>query len=969
MVMASAQLAEVLRHIHQIAGKPDDDWNDTQLLQCFLERGDESAFRLLVERHGGMVLSVCRNVLRQHQDAEDTFQATFLVLARNAASIRQGTALASWLYGVAYRTALKARSQMCKRQQHERRAGKVAETRPDLDLAWRELQAVLSEEVNRLADKYRTPFVLCCLEGLSKGEAARKLGWKEGTVSGRLAEARKRLQQRLSRRGLTLAAALCAGAWGAAATAAVPKSLMRSTVQAALGLAAGQAASGVAPAPVAALVEGVTRTMWGSKVELLSVLVLLAGLVGAGVGSHFLRASANPALEDEAPAATAKKAEKPPDEKPAVKEDKVAVTGRVLDPDGKPVAGARVFMPGSVWGQAEKTDRPLAENGGGTDGRFRLTMRRSDLVKGRSLVATAAGYGLDWKAADGLGGKEITFQLSRELPIEGRVLDLQGRPVKGVSVHVQEVAAASEGDFDAVLKSIQRDGNRVFSHPLRAVYMAADSGVIPPTKTNEAGRFRITGVGAERVAELRVEGPTIEHQSIYVLTRPGVNIEKLLKNVPNRIGIPLQLPAIYGPTFDHAANATRPITGVVRDRATGKPVADVWINGSAPNSWWENYVRAKTDREGRYRLIGLRKARSYHLSVWGLQQNYLQAGKNVGDREGLEPITQDFELIRGVRVRGRITDTTTGKPVPAALWYIPLADNKAFAMMPSKDSSLFGGLGHRTEKDGSYSLLALPGPGLIKVRAEIEGENPYTQAALDPVDKSRANSTDPDEGLGITFIGVGGVIETLFGHNAYRIIDPAPEAESVTCDMQFDRGQTRIGVVLDSDGNKPTGVRAGGLTAMGGNRTLTDSSFTVLALNPGQPRLIVFAHRERKLVGHLRLSADAKEPVQVRLQPGVALTGRLLDEDGKPLPGVTVSAGYRSNATRWLSDEISSSHPVVSDADGRFRVEAIFPGMQFGLGLRKGNRFLVTDEKYQTMTLKAGTRDLGDITAKPFRPQ
>jgi RNA polymerase sigma factor (sigma-70 family) len=694
--MAGAQLAEVLRHLHHFAGKPDD-WNDAQLLQCFLERRDESAFRILVERHGGMVLSVCRNVLRQQQDAEDAFQATFLVLARNAASIRQGTALASWLYGVAYRTALKARSQMIKRQQHERRAGKVTETRADLDLAWRELQAVLSEEVNRLAEKYRAPFVLCCLEGMSKAEVARKLGWKEGTVSGRLAEARKRLQQRLSRRGLTLAAALCAGAWGAGATAAVPKSLMRSTVQAALGVAAGQAASGVVPAPVAALVEGVTRTMLVSKVKLLSVVALVAGLVVAGVSSHVLRASANATVENKASAPTAREAEKPPEEKSLIKEDMVAVLGRVLDPDGKPVAGARVFMPGSVWGRTERADRPLAENGGGTDGRFRLTMKRSDLVKGRSLVATAAGYGLDWKAADSLGEKEITFRLCRELPIEGRVLDLQGRPVKGVSVHVQEVAAPETGDFDAVLKSIQRDGNRVFSHPLRAVYMAADSGVIPPTKTDEKGRFRITGVGAERVAELRIEGPTIEHQSIYILTRPGVNVEKLVKNAPDRIGGLMPLPTIYGPTFDHAANPTRPIVGVVRDRATGKPVADVWINGSAPNSWWENYVRAKTDREGRYRLIGLRKAPSYHLSVWGLQQNYLQAGKNVGDREGLVPLTQDFELIRGVRVRGRITDKTTGKPVPAALWYIPLADNKAFAMMPGKDSSLFGGLGHRTE--------------------------------------------------------------------------------------------------------------------------------------------------------------------------------------------------------------------------------------------------------------------------------
>jgi hypothetical protein len=223
--------------------------------------------------------------------------------------------------------------------------------------------------------------------------------------------------------------------------------------------------------------------------------------------------------------------------------------------------------------------------------------------------------------------------------------------------------------------------------------------------------------------------------------------------------------------------------------------------------------------------------------------------------------------------------------------------------------------------------------------------------------------------MGVSFLGAGGIIETLSGHNAYRIIDPAADAVSVTCDMQFDRGQTRSGVIVDPDGKSLTNVRACGLTAMGSIKSLLDGSFKAIALNPGQPRRIAFAHKERKLVGHLLLGTDAKEPLTVRLQPGAVLTGRLLDEDGKPLAGITVGVGYRINEVRWLADDVFGKQPVKTGADGRFRVEGIFPGLEFGLGLSKGNNFLVTDEKYQTMTLEAGTKDLGDITAKPFSPK
>ncbi len=310
--MPPTSLTAVVRHIRQLATPAASaEASDAQLLERFRAAGDEAAFRALVQRHGQMVMGVCRRVLHHHQDAEDAFQATFLVLARKAASIHQRTALASWLYGVALRVAGTARLAAARRQARERRAMKVERAQPDLELAWRELQAVLAEEVRRLPHKYQAPFVLCCLEGQSKAEAAAQLGWKEGTVSSRLAAARKRMQERLARRGLTLTGALCAAGLAASPAPALPPHLVHQTVDAAQAVLAGKAAA--MAAPVRTLLEGVTKAMLTSKVKLATVVLLAAGLLAAAAGTQMHPVSADPP-----PAADGPPAAKPPSD-PAVK--------------------------------------------------------------------------------------------------------------------------------------------------------------------------------------------------------------------------------------------------------------------------------------------------------------------------------------------------------------------------------------------------------------------------------------------------------------------------------------------------------------------------------------------------------------------------------------------------------------------------------------------------------------------------
>lgn len=273
--MGAGKLAAVLRRVLLVAERQAQGQGDRQLLDLFVAKRDEAAFAALVERHGRLVFGVCRSVLHNEHDAEDAFQATFLVLARMASSIRQRDSLASWLYGVALRTAMKARRAMTTRRRHEREASPQAPTPPVAEAAERELEVILCEEIGRLPEKYRTPLVLCVLQGKSRADAAQELGWKEGTVSSRIAKARALLEASLTRRGLAVVPAVV--------SAAVPVALAASVARAAAPFAAKKACETVSVAAVA-LAEVIIQGMLTAKVKAIAGLVLLLMTVLGGGG-------------------------------------------------------------------------------------------------------------------------------------------------------------------------------------------------------------------------------------------------------------------------------------------------------------------------------------------------------------------------------------------------------------------------------------------------------------------------------------------------------------------------------------------------------------------------------------------------------------------------------------------------------------------------------------------------------------
>jgi len=273
----------IIRHLrravlfHEGAGLTDG-----QLLAAFINRKDETAFEAMVRRHGPMVLNVCRRVLRNAHDADDAFQATFLVLVRKAGSIGLPELLANWLYGVAYNTARKARAAASKRRQREKPMATIPEPLMTEPALWQDLQPLLDQELSRLPEKYRVPIILCHLEGKSIKDAARHLNWPQGTLAGRLARARAMLAKRLARHGQAiLGGALAAALAQNVSSACVPNSLVSATVKAASALAAGQAAAqAVISANVAALTEGVLKAMFMSKLRTVTMVLMISALVG-----------------------------------------------------------------------------------------------------------------------------------------------------------------------------------------------------------------------------------------------------------------------------------------------------------------------------------------------------------------------------------------------------------------------------------------------------------------------------------------------------------------------------------------------------------------------------------------------------------------------------------------------------------------------------------------------------------------
>ncbi|HEY2159002.1 MAG TPA: hypothetical protein VGH33_25455, partial [Isosphaeraceae bacterium] len=422
---------------------------------------------------------------------------------------------------------------------------------------------------------------------------------------------------------------------------------------------------------------------------------------------------------------------------------------------------------------------------------------------------------------------------------------------------------------------------------------------------------------------------------------------------------------VHGATFDVVVPPGRSITGVVRDKATGRPIPGMRVKGAAE----------LTDANGRFTATGFAKGKSYELVVLpDGGRPYFVTCVIVPDTPGLGPVATDVECIRGIPFRLKLTDKATGKPVVAEVTYSPVYPNKWTQKVTGFEP--VNGVGAYasafSEADGTYSGGVLPGPGAIFVRIAGHG---YRPASVDPHEFFTGKpggrlETDGEYGNResiMTAHGNGfGVPTPQAQFQAILLTNAGEVSGPLDLATDLERQRPSVGRILGPDGRPLAGATVVGLDLMERDPSgpLDSAEFRVLGLTLGRPRVLTFTHGAKRLSGELRLRGDEAGPFEVRLAPWATLTGRLIDRAGKPRAGVQLVA------KDWQEARNDPSRAVLpgqkTDRNGWFRFEGLVEGLKYDarvVNAKDGEDFGIV---FEDMKLAPGeTMDLGDVRSKP----
>jgi RNA polymerase sigma factor (sigma-70 family) len=979
--MASVHLGSALGHMHRlfcegsVAGLPD-----AQLLKRYVSHRDELAFEGLVRRHGPMVMSVCRGILADPNDADDAFQASFLLLARKAGSLRVGGVLGGWLHRVSCRVALQLKSEATRRRDRERRAAELAGTESRSCTPWDDCHAILHEEIDRLPEQYRQPIVLCYLEEMTYQQAASHLRWSEGSTQGRLRRGRELLKARLTRRGVTLAGAGVCALTITKTASAVSTAMLQATVQAARHFVLGEAAAvGTVSTGTAALVNQVLRSMLITKLKLAGAAALSVAVLAFVVSGLSAMVAAAPEglptpsilnVDD-----TRSPAQTPAPGRPGEPANTTETTaevltfhGRVLGPDRRPATGAAIYT--TLPSEIDPVE-PVLRTMTGPDGRFRFALPKADfeaavlgLWRSVTILAVAEGVGPDWVDMRKPAEEELLLRLVDDsVPITGRILDLQGKPVVGATIKRGRIKAEGTDNVDSYLNLLRAEPKLAADHRFAKEFWNNPlPGQPTSVKTDAEGRFKLSGVGRDRIVELAIEAPTIQSATITAMTRPSATVSSPPKTST------VVAKTIYGASFDHLVPPGRALTGLVRDKSTKQPLAGVTVRGKGTNA------RVTTDAEGRFTLSGFPKGTSYPLMVLaGKKAPYFITCLNVPDTAGLAPIETNVDCVAGIPMRLKLIDQQTGKPVIGAdVAYFPIYPNPHAREVPGSApvrsySALNSGI---WQSDGTYLLGVLPGPGGVFVRT---AETLYRPACVDPVAFFKTEAKQAQPGLAgdrnIIFLahGDGVVAAPQSAYSAIVLINPAEGSVALNAQAMLERDQKREVHVVGPDNEPLSDVTVEG---DGGEATKTPGLLTIARLNPTRPTRFTFRHEAKKLVGSLIARGDENEPYTIKMQSWGTITGRLVDAARMPRPGVNLMTND------WQSAMMDPARGLIASGqktgvDGRFRYEGLVPGQEYSAHAvvektAQGGVGVVIDR----VVLKPGeTRDLGDVQSRPAKPE
>jgi len=727
------------------------------------------------------------------------------------------------------------------------------------------------------------------------------------------------------------------------------------------------AANGSAAGAAGLLAEEVIRAMWLTKLKLAAAVAVGLGAAAWTAGAALIgdgpdAAPPPPVAVAVAVAVASAAAVLPLADAPEPGPDAGAtmtVHGRVVDPAGKPVPGATVYFDRPAE-YPKRQDSPRAT--AGADGRFTIDLDRAAVEVSRndgpwqrpSLGAAAPGYAPAWVDAEKAGPGDLELRLvADDVPVRGRLLDPQGRPVAGATVKVTGIETLRDGAAAEMLKDGVLNNAKVVS------YFGAPWSDPPTLTTGADGRFEVRGVGRDRLVMLEVAGPGLERSEVHALAhvtavapppppRPDSNLMEYRH-------VPVATPVVAA-SFDHVVGPTKPITGVVRSKATGKPVAGVKVYANVRAT--RSQANGETDAEGRFRLVGLRKGDVYdvHASpAAGLP--VLGAEATLRDTEGLKPLEVDLLLPGGVPLHGRLVDKVTGEPVPVGnVSYVKPLDNLAEGQGTWSSPPTSG---------AEFTLSVPPGRGLVAVN--VRGRNAsYTRARLDPADKGKGIGSFED-GETLRF--------PMDAYNAYKFIDVPADAKDFAVTLEANPGPTRRGRLVDPDGKPVVGAQAYGLTGDWQVRTLETADFRILGVETGHDRVVAFTHRARRLAGSVVVPGPGDEPMTVTMAPCGAAVGRLVDEDGLPMAGVRLRSVPNDGEGKRLPIGTGfwpEGEHVRSDADGRFRIDGINPTLSLTVdveGPYRSGFYLRPDAIMGKLKARPGeTVDLGEVHAK-YVPQ
>ncbi|HEX3151981.1 MAG TPA: sigma-70 family RNA polymerase sigma factor [Gemmataceae bacterium] len=944
--------------LRKLRVRDDHSLADCELLLKFARERNQDAFEELVARHSPMVLGVCRRGLANPADAEDACQAVFLILAQKAKSVRWQTSVANWLYTTARKVARNARLSASRRAVREARAATPELTSPVDAMSGRELLTALDEELEKLAPRYREPLVLCHLEGLTRDEAASRLGVPVATLKGQLERGRKRLAEALTKRGCALGSALLLAA-SASGLNAMPARLQESINAA------------VAGTPSTAVAELMKVTLVNNAFSKLKTLALtVVGLTALVFGVGSMPTAAEPTKPEKAPADKSEKPTPPPVAEKAKPENKEAMlTGRVLGPDGKPVAAAKLYQP------ARKTLEPISRDDiatvevGKTDELGNFSVKLMNESPRNYLIAYSPGLAVDWLEIERSVDltKPIELRLPKEMPITGRVMNTEGKPVKGVRVSLGSIYVPLNNDLDGYLAGWLKSLRETLSTPVKRLYLPLD-GIAGAAMTDADGRFKLNGLGEEYLAYLLFEGAGIARSQPQVVARKGFDPkpfnDELRKKEHDDLVVLNRFLGLVGPDFVFVVEPGRVIEGTVT--ASGKPVAGCHVFA---HTGWGDGVSALTDKEGKYRLEGIPKRKlGYSVSVQAPKSSGLLSTQGTAvETDGVGSVRVDVKLSRGVIVSGRIIDKQTGKGVQAGVRLAPLPGNKFFGATPGTDNYRGDRTMTSTDAEGRFRMNTIPGKALFMVQAHSDEKfagqylNPYRQAIPDPDHKDLFAYDADDDSWRITT--VDNSLEFLSTEQTVKVIEVKEQGET-TIELTVDRGVVGKIAIRDAEGKPLAGAYVAGLTASWPiTYKLPEATASIYALNPEKPRKIAVFHPGKKLAGTATVRGDEKEPVIVKLVPVGTITGRFM-EDSVPLANAEITVNPPNRILSELYRFTVQERPkVITDAEGKFTLPDIVPGVDFYIQTRRGDNYYAGKPKLGLQSLKPGEKkDLGERT-------